>query len=172
MTLLKTSCLFFQREIQKMTPKDLDEMKKIHDVLVTVENEDGNLPMMAQVFNPHEDIEHTLMGFLKSRLSKLDSDQTFELAVKNNILSRISEANFAQLTTLLDVAQRNNNSATAAVLQPFISQDGSQTLLDRKQRTVGAMGNIEAELFKNADKDILQGLDSLKMLLSISKKES
>jgi len=152
-----------------MTKKELDEMKNIHDMLVTseiMEAEDAgvNLPI-AEKFNPHEDIENTLTDFLKTRLKKLESDQMFELAVKNNLMTRISEANVPQLIQLLDVVQKNSNAATTGVLQPFISQTGESTLLDRRQKQLDALGKVEETLFNKADKNTLQGFDELKRLM-------
>ena len=147
-----------------MTNKELQEMKKIHDVLVSGDDELEDLRIKK--FNPHEDIETTLTDFLKTRLKKLESDQMFELAVKNNIMSRISEANIPQLINLLDITQKNQNSGTMTLLSPFISQAGEKTLLDR-QRIVEAGQATEEDLFKEADKSILQGLDQLKSLLQV-----
>lgn len=147
-----------------MTSKELKEMKQIHDALAT---SDDDIPeLRAKKFNPHEDIETTLTEFLKTRLKKLESDQMFELAIKNNIMSRISEANIPQLINLLDLTQKNANSGTMTLLTPFISQAGEKTLLDR-QKIVDAGQQTEEDLFKDAGKEVLQGLDQLKQLLTV-----
>jgi hypothetical protein len=148
-----------------MTSKELNEMKKIHDVLAVGDDELEELRIKK--FNPHEDIETTLTDFLKTRLKKLESDQMFELAVKNNIMTRISEANIPQLIQLLDITQKNQNSGTMTLLSPFISQAGEKTLLDRQKIIDQGQGPTEEQLFTGAGRDVLQGLDQLKSLLTV-----
>jgi hypothetical protein len=148
-----------------MTSKELNEMKKIHDVLAVGDDELEELRIKK--FNPHEDIETTLTDFLKTRLKKLESDQMFELAVKNNIMTRISEANIPQLIQLLDITQKNQNSGTMTLLSPFISQAGEKTLLDRQKIIDQGQGPTEEQLFTDAGRDVLQGLDQLKSLLTV-----
>lgn len=140
-------------------------MKKIHDVLAVGDDELEELRIKK--FNPHEDIETTLTDFLKTRLKKLESDQMFELAVKNNIMTRISEANIPQLIQLLDITQKNQNSGTMTLLSPFISQAGEKTLLDRQKIIDQGQGPTEEQLFTGAGRDVLQGLDQLKSLLTV-----
>jgi hypothetical protein len=150
--------------MEKMTSKELKEMKQIHDSLASA---DDDIPeLRVKKFNPHEDIETTLTEFLKTRLKKLESDQMFELAIKNNLMTRISEANIPQLINLLDLTQKNANSGTMTLLTPFISQAGEKTLLDR-HKIVEAGQASEEEMFNSAGKDVLQGLDQLKQLLTV-----
>lgn len=155
-----------------MNKNDLQEIMQIHNSLVRAEN--SEMDISAYRYDPTQDIENTLTDFLKARLKKLEADSMFEIAIKNNILSRLPEMDANTLIRLLDTAQKNNNQGIATVLSPFISQQGETTILDRKQKSFEALNNVEKQLFDKADKNVLQGFNELKLLLTtiISKKEN
>lgn len=154
-----------------MNNQDFIELKRIHSVLIEteiMESEDKGVVLprnVTPVIDPQKDIEDTLNDFLTNRLSKIQSNDDYILALKNHALTRISEFSPRDLIDMIDKAERNQIAATDSSMRPFIPQQDGLTILDRKQRSINGISQIEEQLFNKADKNVLQGMSELKLLL-------
>ncbi len=124
-----------------------------------------------KISNPAAEVETSLVGFLKHRLSKLKDDVSFEDDIKDAVLARLSEATFPQLITLLEILQKNSNIGVEKVLAPFIASSGEKTILDTTKEMDRTSKMSEKIFEETEDKNILQSLTMLNQLLDITKKE-
>lgn len=144
-----------------MDDKDLTIIKDIHTSLKVSD------VSTYSIENPAMEVEHSLVDFLKHRLSKLKQDVEFEDQIKEALVSRLSEASFAQLVTLLEVLQKNSNIGVEKVLAPFIAQTGEKTLLD-STKELNRHSQISEQVFNDVDdKNIIQSTLMLTQFLEI-----
>lgn len=120
-------------------------------------------------YSPLEDIEKTLISFLRKRLDKIENDVSFEDRVKNILFERLQELDSIALIKLLDILQKNNNQGTMAILTPFLGNGNNNrrevpNVIERTKQEI-SIHIPERELFEKADKNVLQGLNELKNLL-------
>ena len=146
-----------------MQNKDLETLleikKNLNSEEVEQRIEDAIIP------SPAAEVESSLVGFLKHRLSKLQDVASFEENVRDAILCRLSEATFPQLVSLMDIIQRNNNVATEKVLAPFITQNGNRSVTETLRQSGDSP---EEEVYQSTDsKQVLQGLSALSQILGI-----
>lgn len=145
-----------------MQAKDLDTLQSIKLAL-----EGKELPAYTdtvKILNPAQEVEKSLINFLRHRLDKLQEAASFEDNIKDVILSRIAEAKFSDLTYLLEIIQRNNNMATEKVLAPFIAQNGAPSPLLPHQAD-SQRDNMDALLKGQDEKKVLQALSALNQLV-------
>jgi hypothetical protein len=144
-----------------MQAKDLETLQSIKLAL-----EGKELPQVEpeRILNPAQEVEKSLVNFLRHRLDKLQEAASFEDNIKDVILSRIAEAKFSDLTYLLEIIQRNNNVATEKVLAPFIAQNGAPSPLLPSQAD-GQRDNMDALLKGQDEKKVLQALSALNQLV-------
>lgn len=148
-----------------MENKDIETIANVYNSL---KSSDDNA---FKIEDPALEVENSLVDFLKHRLKKLKQDVEFEDSVKETILSRISEATFPQLITLLEILQKNSNIGVEKVLAPFIASSGEKTLLD-STKEMGRMSKKSEDLFNEVkDKDILQSLTMLSQLMDLQVKK-
>ncbi len=146
-----------------MNEGDITVIKDIYHSMEVTE------PDRFQIANPALEVENSLVIFLKHRLTKLKEDVKFEDNVKDAVLSRLSEATFSQLITLLEVLQKNSNIGVEKVLAPFIASSGEKTILDSTKK-MNQASEISEEVFRETDdKEILQALGMLNQLMDIAK---
>ncbi len=147
-----------------MDEKDLSVVQDIYN------NMDNSVEKF-KIDNPAQEVETSLVSFLKHRLSKLKDDVDFEDDIKSAVLTRLSEATFPQLVTLLEVLQRNSNIGVEKVLAPFIASSGEKTILD-STKEIDRTSKVSEQIFEETDdKNILQSLNMLNQLMDIAKKE-
>lgn len=148
-----------------MDRKDVEVIEGIHNSLQNTK------PEAFQIANPAQEVENSLVDFLKHRLTKLKDDVTFEDNVKTAVLARIAEATFPQLTSLLEILQRNSNVGMEKVLAPFIASSGEKTILDSTKEMDRTSKKAEEVFDETNDKDILQSLTMLNQLMELANKE-
>jgi len=147
-----------------MENKDIETVKGIYESLTVMDTSP------YEIKSPAQEVENSLVGFLKHRLSKLKEDVDFEDDVKNAVLSRISEASFPQLITLLEVLQKNSNIGVEKVLAPFIAASGEKTILDTTKSSDRRSQKAEEIFEETNDKGVLQSLTMLNQLMDIMNK--
>ena len=146
-----------------MENKDVETVETIYKSLAKSEAKPFQIP------NPAQEVESSLVNFLKHRLTKLKEDVTFEDSIKDSVLSRLSEATFPQLITLLEILQKNSNIGVEKVLAPFIASSGEKTILDSTKEMNRTSQKAEEVFEGTNDKDILQSLTMLNQLMEIAK---
>ena len=148
-----------------MDKNDIDVVKSIFASMTSTEEESK----VFEINNPSKEVEHSLVDFLKHRLTKLKEDVDFEDDIKNAVLARLSEATFPQLITLLEILQKNSNIGVEKVLAPFIASSGEKTILD-STKEMNKNSQLAEKVFEETDdKNILQSLTMLNQLLEMSK---
>jgi len=122
------------------------------------------------ISNPAKEVEGSLVSFLKHRLNNLQEAAEYETTVKETLMARITEATFPQLMGLLDILQKNNNTATEKVLAPFIAQNGNRSVTETLKEDQRLSATTEAVLYgETDDKKILQSLSALSQFLEMTK---
>jgi len=123
-----------------------------------------------KISNPAQEVEQSLVRFLKHRLDKLRETSEFEDTIKEALVARIAEADFRDLATILDIVQRNNNSATEKILAPFIAQNGAPSPLLPAQDTAKKNADVDELLAGQDEKKVLQALSALNQLMHAATK--
>lgn len=146
-----------------MNKKDLATLVEIKDSLAD--------PEIAQrvdaiiINNPAQEVEKSLVSFVTHRLNTLKKSIEYEDTIKEIILERIGEATFAQLLSLLEVAQSGTNRAAQTILTPFVSSDGSKTLPETL-RQHDQDESIANKIYEETDnKQVLQAMMALNQLI-------
>mgnify|MGYP001064578168 CR=1 FL=1 len=147
-----------------MNKKELQTLKDIKEVLSSDEHE-GHVHD-AIIEDPAKEVEQSLVSFVTYRFNKVKDSITYEEDIKDVIMSRINEATFAQLITLLQTVQKGNSSSTLALLTPFIDQSNGRTLPENLRTSRQEDMSIGATVHKSADnKQTLQAFTALSQLL-------
>lgn len=121
---------------------------------------------MSVITNPAKEAEKSLITLLQHRTSRLQSSFEFEELVKATLETRIAEANFSQLMSLLDIVQGNNTRATEGIIAPFMANANFAEAFGSRSANETAAADVYA---KTDDKRVLQGLVALNQLLDIIK---
>ena len=149
---------------------DNNDIAIVKDIFTSLESTE-EVSKAFEIKSPATEVETSLVDFLKHRLTKLKEDVDFEDDIKNAVLTRLSEATFSQLITLLEVLQKNSNIGVEKVLAPFIASSGEKTILD-STKEINKKSQMAEQVFDETDdKKILQSLGMLNQLLDMTKKE-
>lgn len=126
----------------------------------------GNLPAVenSKISNPAKEMEESISGFLTSRLEKLTEDADFERMIKDNILTRLDEASFEELTSLLQTVTSANTNATNGVLSVFHNESSGKIITDHLRSD--SISNTATEVYNSIeDKNVLQALSYLNQIM-------
>lgn len=126
----------------------------------------GDLPavQVAKITNPAKEVENSLTDFLIQRLNKLTEDSDFERKIKDNILQRLSEASFGELTTLLHNVSSDNTFSTTSVMDLFRLNENDKNITDALKED--NISNAATELYNSTDdKNVLQALTYLGQIM-------
>ena len=126
----------------------------------------GDLPAVqeAKVLSPVKEVENSLTDFLIQRLNKLTEDSDFERKIKDNILQRLPEASFEELTTLLHNVSSDNTFSTTSVMELFKLNDNDKNITDALKED--NISNAATELYNSTDdKNVLQALTYLGQIM-------
>lgn len=138
------------------------------DALVKMSQKlNGDLPAVAnsKINNPAKEMEESISSFLTARLAKLTEDADFERLIKDNILTRLDEASFEELTTLLNTVSSNNTHATNGVLGVFKNETSGKTIIDTLRSD--SISNTATDVYNSIeDKNVLQALSYLNQIMS------
>lgn len=147
-----------------MDKKTISTLTKMRDALAD--------PLVAQhvdavaINNPAQEVEKSLVSFVTHRLEALQKNIDFEDTIKETIFSRIGEATFPQLLSLLEVLQSGNIQATRAMLAPFTAQDGGKTLPETLRTADRDEGSAAKQIYEDTeDKKMLQAMMALTQLV-------
>lgn len=131
------------------------------------DNLNKNLPAVdnAKIKNPAREIEGTIADFLVGRFSKVTEDANFERAIKDNILSRLDEANFSELSELLHNVSMDNNDAMNSLLTAFKSDQDGKNIIETLRE--GDKEGAAVEVYNSIeDKNVLQALNYLNQIMT------
>lgn len=140
---------------------NLEALKRMSD------NLNKNLPAVdnAKIKNPAREIEGTIADFLVGRFSKVTEDANFERAIKDNILSRLDEANFSELSELLHNVSMDNNDAMNSLLTAFKSNQDGKNIIETLRE--GDKEGAAVEVYNSIeDKNVLQALNYLNQIMT------
>lgn len=140
---------------------NLEALKRMSD------NLNKNLPAVdnAKIKNPAREIEGTIADFLVGRFSKVTEDANFERAIKDNILSRLDEANFSELSELLHNVSMDNNDAMNSLLTAFKSDQDGKNIIETLRE--GDKEGAAVEVYNSIeDKNVLQALNYLNQIMT------
>ena len=108
--------------------------------------------------------ENSLTDFLIQRLNKLTEDSDFERKIKDNILQRLPEASFEELTELLHNVSSDNTLSTTSVMELFKLNDNDKNITDALKED--NISNAATELYNSTDdKNVLQALTYLGQIM-------
>ena len=147
-----------------MDKKSLNTLKSIQNAIVDPQT--GQHVDAIMINNPAQEVEKSLVSFVTHRLSTLRKNIEYEESIRDVILSRIGEASFPQLISLLEVLQAGNVAAARTMMAPFIAQDGGKTLPESlrnsgKEDTTTATQVYEA----TENKQVFQAMLALSQLV-------
>jgi|LSQX01.2.fsa_nt_gb hypothetical protein len=147
-----------------MTGKDL---KVLHGIKDSLEDKKGEARVFEAIIeDPAKEVEQSLVSFVTYRFNKIKSSVAYEEEVKEVIMSRINEATFPQLITLLQTVQSGNASSTAALLAPFIDQSNGRTLPENLRQAGHEDMSAGAEIHKAIEsKEALQAFTALSQVI-------
>ena len=149
-----------------MNQKDIDKIKQVRDSLDSPAVTES--AARAIITNPAREAEKSLIGLLHHRTEKLQSSFDFEELIKTTIESRMTEASFTQLISLLEVVQANNSRAVEGLLAPLMASPAfAEGMASRSNREADTAATAVYE--KTDDHRVLQGLVALNQLLDIIK---
>lgn len=119
-------------------------------------------------YDPSLEIEHNIVSLLRHRIEKLNEDAQFEQEVKNAILARLPEAEFAELIRILDTVQAHANASTGILLSPFVPKAGERVpLLDDKREKKAS----EEDITNDSRSEDLQAVAELGKLIRLIKEK-
>lgn len=119
----------------------------------------------AKITNPAKEMEASVSDFLSLRLSKLTEDADFERAIKDNILQRLPEASFKELTTLLHNISSDNTHATDSVLSVFYNEQSGKNIIDTLKDD--SIAGTATEVYNSIeDRNVLQALSYLNQIMT------
>ena len=137
------------------------------NALIEMNNKLGSdLPAVqeAKVLSPVKEVENSLTDFLIQRLNKLTEDSDFERKIKDNILQRLPEASFEELTELLHNVSSDNTLSTTSVMELFKLNDNDKNITDALKED--NISNAATELYNSTDdKNVLQALTYLGQIM-------
>lgn len=141
--------------------KNLQTLEELNKNL----NKDLPAVQEAKITSPAREMEETITDFLANRLAKLSEDTQFENAIKNNILARLPEASFKELTELLHNVSQDNALAANGTMEMFKPAQGEKTIIDTLRSD--AVSNAATEVYNSIDdKNVLQSLNYLNQILT------
>lgn len=119
-------------------------------------------------YDPSSEVEHNIVSLLRHRIEKLQEDAQFEQEVKNAILARLPEAEFAELIRILDTVQAHSNASTGVLLSPFVPKAGERVpLLDERKEKKTSEENINSD----SRSEDLQAVAELGKLIRLMKEK-
>ena len=147
-----------------MNSKELQVLHSIKDSLVDPESQAHVKEIIID--DPAKEVEKSLVGFVTYRFEKIKESISYEEGIKEVIMSRINEATFAQLITLLQTVQSGNAGNTSVILAPFIDQSNGKTLPENLRISSKEDISAGAEIYRDAeDKQTLQAFTALSQVL-------
>lgn len=147
-----------------MDEKSLATLTTISKALADPKTEEAVKAVM--IHNPVQEVEESLVTFVRYRLSRLEQSIQYEDTVKDIILSRIGEATFDQLLHLLSAMQKSNAAVTGTMLAPFVAQAGGKTLSETLRDSNRDDSSSAARVYEATDsKQILQAMSALDQLI-------
>jgi hypothetical protein len=144
--------------------KDLQTLQNIKEVLASDELEVHVQDAVIQ--DPAREVEQSLVSFVTYRFNKVRESISYEEDIKDVIMSRINEATFPQLITLLQTVQSGNAQTMGTLFAPFIDQSNGRTLPENLRASQQEDLSIGATVHKSADnKQTLQAFTALYQVL-------
>jgi len=122
-------------------------------------------------FNPAFEVQSSLVSLLKHRINKIQDDLSFEVRIKEEILTRIDEANFSELLQTLNTIQTNTNVSVEKILAPFISKN-EHMLVSIQAIEEARMQKVEGNITSNANAEELKALQELTRIITYSNRIS
>jgi hypothetical protein len=120
-------------------------------------------PRGSGAFDPVAEVETLVSSLLTNRINKITSD-SYEEALKEQILARMPEATFSELISALANFQLNSNISLEKLLAPFLPRAGDRVPLLDKNKEEEAEKKV-SDISAGASKDVLQALSELPKLL-------
>ena len=146
-----------------MNEKNLKVLGELNNALSSPETDLA--VQEAKILNPSQTVENSLVGFLTSRMEKIEADQEFEEMVKRNIWQRMPEASFDQLIDLLHNVKSDTTSSTESIMKLFRNETSGKTVIDTLRMT--DTSSTANKLYQSTeDKSTLQAVAYLSMLMS------
>lgn len=115
-------------------------------------------------FNPENEVIHTIVDLIKSRISKLNNEDEFNEELREALRVRMTEASWSEIAQFLIARKNTENTILNSLLAPFTPRDGDRIpLLDTEQ----VSKSKNDTLLKNTDKDKLQAIEALTQLVTL-----
>jgi hypothetical protein len=140
------------------------DLELVHQALR--ETQDNSSQNTVSYFDPAKEIENSLISLLHHRISKLENDERFEEAIKENLLARLPEASISELLRALESAQVAANVSVEKILAPFTSKGDRVPLLENDR----IKKRVDEDVLSKAPKEVIAALSELGRVLQISKK--
>ena len=119
-------------------------------------------------FNPAIEVSTTIISLISKITNRFDVEDTFNERLKTSLLARLPEAQWSEIASLLSQREMNENIRLKELLLPFIPKDGDRIpLLDTERREQ----HSDSVLSGKASKDMLQSVETLRLLFSELKKK-
>lgn len=143
------------------------ELKVLHGIKDSLDDPAGEVRVFeATIEDPAKEVEQSLVSFVTYRFNKIKTSVAYEEEVKEVIMSRINEATFPQLITLLQTVQSGNASSTGALLAPFIDQSNGRTLPENLRQSGQEDMSAGAEVYRSVEsKEALQAFTALSQVV-------
>jgi len=119
----------------------------------------------VRIEDPTSAIEVSLTEFAQDSFNQVREDRKFRDAVKDAILTRLSEANIKQLMDFYREVQEGETGATAILVNPITALQTAKVTAEIETHQSPAFQHIEEKVIKNASKDVLQGIVQLNQIL-------
>jgi hypothetical protein len=145
-------------------PKDsIETLLDLNDAL-SVESAEVTA---VRIDDPLDAIEDSLTAFVKDSFTYVQENRDFEAEIKDAIITRLAEADVAQLMDFYTKVQSGNTTASTSIMSPIMGIQAAKVQAEIETHTLPTAGggHLDDRVFKKASKDVLQGIVQLNQIL-------